>query len=171
VTHNPHYYAWARLNGGLAPAPVAAAALPACAFPTLGELVAISNDPVVLEYHRYLVHIKFTVLLREQRQQNQDNADLRVLYMAGLYNKRSFGDCLLDRFIKAQMSRRRREVYEMVYAAGGDLLLTAAATASATATASLKQLLAYGDECLRKLSDQYGVDCGSLCPSVEDAGV
>lgn len=173
VTHNPHYYAWARLNGGLAP--VAQATVPTAqqcnTFPTLAEIVAVCKDPVIIEYHRYLVHIKSTVLFWLLGT-NDDTVHLRVLYMAGDHNKRSFCDCLLDSFIRAQQRRRRRQVYEMVCAAGGDLLrgLSVEAEAAKAATA-LKQLLAYGDECLRKLSDQYGTDCGSLCPSIENAGV
>ena len=158
ATHNPHYYAWARLNGGLAPVQ------DPCTFPTLAQVCAVYNDPVILEYHRYLVHIRSTVLLTAAAA--EDNAYLRVLYMAGVYNKQSFCECLLDNFIKAQTDRRRRQIYEMVYAAGGDLLRGSAAAAAA---AALKQLLAYGDECLRKLSDQHGTYCGSLF--IEDTGV
>lgn len=156
ATHNPHYYAWARLNRGLAPVREERHAA-ACAFPTLAELVAICNDPVILEYHRQLVHIKATVLTG-QLPQHEDNTDLRVLYMAGEYSKYTFTESLLDRFIKLQMRRRRRQVYEMVYTVGGDLLRNC----TSVCALELKQLLAYGDECLRKISDQYGADCGSL---------
>jgi hypothetical protein len=177
VTHNPHFYEWARKNGTLQRAdipnnycnnyPNFIDLYRACLkhnnsnepIMTLEEAAKSdsedANITVLLEYHRLVHHIKAaqidTVLLEPN-----DNYDLRVRYMANELHADRFKQLLSQRDRLYRKNISGRFIYDMVYQASGDLFRNIISGQNlAQARADFRRLFMYGNECLRGLEDRW----------------
>ena len=180
ITHNPHFYEWARKNGGLPRNPTD---VPVCnqyplywdIFNSFNENVRKSNmsDPslslqvmdtkdddvssirIITEIYRYIHHIK-QVLVDEIPLEATDNYDLRVRYLANELSTEKFKQLLQQRDAVFRKSLAARYIYDMVHQASGDLFQNLISGHTAIRVrADFKHLFQYGNECLRRLEDRY----------------
>jgi hypothetical protein len=178
LTHNPHYYEWARKNGGLARHPedldVRCNGLPSyrsiisvfsdeaksakrgSSFNEMSEKTDdASSLQILTEIYRYVNHIK-VYLVDTVALEPRDNFAWRIRYMANEMDIERF-KLLLD-----QQDKQYRKclagyhVYNMIYQASGDLfrnLITSRAPLNVRE--EFKNLFAYGNRCLINLEDTY----------------
>jgi len=159
ITHNPHFYMWARLNGGLARTPGDIPNNFCNNYPTLNDIYNLPYDHYnerLCEYHRYVHHNKATIIDRIPLFA-EDNLDLRVRYLANELDKTRFCDLLCQRDSVYRRNLSKRSVHDMVYQAAGDLFRNYLSGQQGALTCEdFGKLFAYGNECLRRLEDRYG---------------
>jgi len=184
ITHNPHYYDWARKNGTLGRV-VGDIPNNFCNnFPTHTELheSIISRDSstidlgafsemsveqarkdfsdvgcyiIILEYYQHINHIKATIIDRIVLEPI-DNYDLRVRYMANELSLDKFKQLLAQRDRVYRKNLSGRFIYDMVYQASGDLFRNVISGQDlASVRADCRRLFMYGNECLRGLEDRW----------------
>jgi hypothetical protein len=154
ITHNPHFYEWARKNGGLSRA---AGDVPnnfCNSYPTLAQLIAANAADSIIEYHRQMIHLKAT-LIDKIPLLAPDNFILRVRYLANEITAAKFKELIVcyDGVFRKNLSGRF--IYDMIYQASGDLFRNLICTKGDLGEDFVK-LFAYGNECLRMLDDRYG---------------
>ena len=184
ITHNPHFYDWARKNGTLGRA-VGDIPNNFCNnYPTHMELhdSIISRDSrtidlgafsemsleqarkdfsdvgcyiILIEYYQYIHHVKATIIDRIVLEP-VDNYDLRVRYMANELTLDKFRLLLAQRDRVYRKNLSGRFIYDMVYQASGDLFRNAIAGQDlASVRADFRKLFMYCNECLRGLEDRW----------------
>lgn len=184
IVHNPHFYEWARKNGGLARHPLDQADLVCDRFIDIYDLRNcftleevddeisnwIADDAcqdrrssyqVLMKIHRYVHHVK-GLYVDGQRLEPNDNNDLRVRYLANELAESRFKQLLLQRDTVFKKGLMLRHIYDMIYKASGDLFRNLydkrlELNPDLATRQEFKQLFAYGNECLRRLEDRYGV--------------
>jgi len=180
ITHNPHFYEWARRNGGLARHP---GDMPICnqypgiwdiyisfdentrrangSKPSLGlkyyesKTDAVSSLRIITEIYRYIQHMKQIIMDRIPLQA-ADNYDLRVRYLVNELPVDKFKQLLQQRDIEFRKSIASYYIYDMIYQATGDIFRNLKDGRDHIHIRSdFKRLFQYGNECLRRLEDRY----------------
>jgi hypothetical protein len=184
ITHNPHFYDWARKNGTLGRV---AGDVPnnfCNNYPTHTEIhdSIIGRDSrtidlgafsemtveqarkdfsdvasyiILLEYYQHIHHVKSTIIDRIPLEQT-DNYDLRVRYMANELSLDKFKQLLAQRDRVYRKNLSGRFIYDMVYQASGDLFRNLISGQKLTEVrADCRRLFMYGNECLRGLEDRW----------------
>lgn len=183
TVHNPHFYEWARKNGGLARHPLDEPT--ACdrfidvydlrncfsieeVSDEIGDLTTLdtlkdrrSSYQVLMKIHRYVHHVK-GVYVDGQRLEPNDNNDLRVRYLTNELVESRFKQLLLQRDTVFKKGLALRHIYDMIYKASGDLFRNLyderfESHPDLATRDEFKRLFHYGNECLRRLEDRYGV--------------
>lgn len=181
VTHNPHYYEWMRRNGGLPRAPGDIPGGGCNAFPMVHELLAtkpevgtqvrdnranflLTKTPTVVdgEMLYYLLLTNYHAQLQHVYAHNNrpiarpDNFELRVKLLTKEIDEDHF-KVLLQRLDKAYRKNvAKKHVYDMTYAAAGDILRNCMAAVSFQETvAQIEGLLKYSNTALERIEKGY----------------
>jgi hypothetical protein len=183
VTHNPHFYEWARKNGTLERVAGDVPNNICNNFPQHNDLTMAINihwdgfdwdsysimtieaaarldskeaDFVILcEYHRYVNHIKHTIIDRIALVA-EDNYDLRVRYLVNELSETQFKGLLAHRDLNFKKNLAKRFIYDMVYQASGDLFRNfVGGQGIGQVRLELRRLCQYGNSCFDALSDRY----------------
>ena len=183
VTHNPHYYQWMRMNGGMPR--TAGDYLPnhCNRRPVYWEIYDSFNtqapdkitdgyilydhksttlyecNNMILELYRYLEHVNATII-QTVSTEPVSNFDLRVRYMAKEIDIEKFKSLILQRDNVWQREQNKRLIYDTVYQASGDLFKNLIGKQNPFEVVSdFKRLFIYGNECLRQVEDRYKCRC------------
>jgi hypothetical protein len=180
VTHNPHYYEWMRRNGGLPRAPGDIPGGGCNAFPLIGEILQSkpdiaeqvrlcrihalihANSTVDGELLQYLLLTNYHAALQHTHAHNNhpiarpDNFVLRVKHLANTIDEPQF-KVLLQRADKAYRKNvAKKHVYDMAYAAAGDILRNCMAAVSFQETVThIEGLLKYSNTALERIEKAY----------------
>jgi hypothetical protein len=180
VTHNPHYYQWMRMNGGMPRTPGDYLPNQCNQRPVYWDIYdsfdkqaknIIPNQTVnecttlyecnnmLLELYRYMDHVNATII-QPVSTDPVSNFDLRVRYMAKEIDIEKFKALILQRDAVWQREQSKRLIYDTVYQASGDLFRNLIAKQSPFEVVSdFKRLFIYGNECLRQVEDRYKCRC------------
>jgi hypothetical protein len=181
VTHNPHYYEWMRRNGGLPRAPGDIPGGGCDAFPVVHQILSAKPDvgrqvidsranflltktPTVVdgELLYYLLLTNYHAQLQHVYAHNNrpiarpDNFVLRVKLLTKEIDEDHF-KVLLQRQDKAYRKNvAKKHVYDMTYAAAGDILRNCMAAVSFQETvAQIVGLLKYSNTALERVEKGY----------------
>lgn len=182
ITHNPHFYDWARKNGTLGRTDVPnnfcnnypsygdihesiigrdSRTIDLGAFSEMSveqarkDFSDVGSYIILLEYHQQIHHVKATIIDRIDLVQT-DNYDLRVRYMANELSLDKFKQLLAQRDRVYRKNLSGRFIYDMVYQASGDLFRNVISGQDlASVRADFRRLFMYGNECLRGLEDRW----------------
>jgi hypothetical protein len=180
VTHNPHYYEWMRRNGGLPRAPGDIPGGGCNAFPLIGEILQSkpdiaeqvrlcrihalihANSTVDGELLQYLLLTNYHAVLQHTHAHNNhpiarpDNFVLRVKHLTNTLDEQQF-KVLLQRADKAYRKNvAKKHVYDMAYAAAGDILRNCMAGVSFQETVThIESLLKYSNTALERIEKAY----------------
>jgi len=180
ITHNPHYYEWMRRNGGLPRAPGDNPG--GCnAFPGLGDLInskphilqavqkgrkhsrelkdTVIDDPeflsylIITEYHRILQHAQ---AYNRRPIPRPDNFELRVKFLTNEIDEKTF-KVKLQRIDKGyRKSVAKKHIYDMTYAAAGDILInTLSGTSFIDTKVQIDTLFTYSNKALERIEKGY----------------
>ena len=183
VTHNPHFYEWARKNGTLERV---AGDIPnnicnnypqhndltmtisrycddfdwsAYSIMTVEDASQLNSKEadfvIVCEYHRYINHIKHTIVDRIALVA-EDNYDLRVRYLVNELSESQFKGLLMQRDLRFRKNLAKRFIYDMAYQASGDLFRNFVGGQDISEVRlELRRLYQYGNSCFDALCDRY----------------
>ena len=186
-THNPHYYEWMRLNGGLPRAPGDLPGANICGFPLWSAVRASHGGIIIKEWKRMTDNILMNplgllsdtdfigVVLANYHQQlvhhnaiNRnpvpavDNHVLRVKLLTKEIDETKF-KVLIQRVDKAyRKSLAKKQIYDMTYLAGGDIMRNCIGGVSFDDTIKLLEaLFNYSNSSLKRIANGYSctVDC------------
>jgi hypothetical protein len=195
VTHNPHYYEWMRRNGGLPRAPGDAPG--GCnEFPLTSDLMnakqavklqlinsrqnALALKDTLLDDPEYLSYLRLSKYHQELQHihahnntpiRRPDNFVLRVKLLTKEIPECAF-KVTLQRDDKAYRKRvAKKHVYDMAYAAAGDILRNCIAqTSFADTLTQIESLLQYSNTALERIEKAYSckADKYKLMPFTEE---
>ena len=181
VTHNPHYYEWMRRNGGLPRAPGDNPGGGCNAFPLIHEILTTKPDVaaqvretrantlltkvstvvegemlyymLLTNYHAQLQHV---YAHNNHPIARPDNFNLRVKLLTKEIDEDHF-KVLLQRLDKAYRKNvAKKHVYDMTYAAAGDILRNCMTQVSFQETlAYIEGLLKYSNTALERIEKGY----------------
>ena len=155
-THNPHYYEWMRLNGGLPRAP---GDIVGCGFPRWADVLAMEKDSKYVNrlawYHRKVSHFQGVV---NRDVGPIDNYSCRIQLLAKEITEEKF-KTLIQRKDKAwRKSTAKKQIYDMTYVAAGDIFRNClAGTSFKEACLSLEALFKYSNKSFERIA--VGYDC------------
>jgi len=155
-THNPHYYEWMRLNGGLPRAP---GDIVGCGFPRWAVVFAIDKDSKYANrlawYHRQVIHFNDIV---NRDVEPIDNYNCRIQLLTKEISEEKF-KTLIQRKDKAwRKSTAKKQIYDMTYVAAGDIFRNCLAGSSfKEACLSLETLFKYSNKSFERIA--VGYDC------------
>lgn len=182
ITHNPHYYEWMRRNGGMPRAPGDNPGMPGCNdFPLVNQL--LTAKPETLEkckYSRlnakalgnsliddadqlnYLLltnyHAQFQHIHAHNRApiQRPDHFELRVKLLVKEIDDATFKTKLQREDKAYKKCLAKKHVYDMTYAAAGDILRNCIAAVSFAETLQqLENLIKYSNSALERIEKGY----------------
>lgn len=157
-THNPHYYEWMRLNGGLPRAP---GDIVGCGFPVWPEIYALpgfrsdASSSLLSKYFREVLHFNDVV---NRTITPVDNYNIRIQLLTKEITEEKFR-VRIQQIDKAHRKCvAKKHIYDMTYVAAGDIFRNCIAGTSYNETvSSLKALFEYSNTSLTRIA--VGYDC------------
>jgi hypothetical protein len=116
--HNPHYYDYMRINGGLPREPGDA---PCGGLPSMDAMYRCVRHPYIPVIHRMHGHIQHVVLNRYHTDFVEDNRDIRIKFMLSDFTDEVFKRKLQQREKARQKKTDIRQVLEMYQTVTVDL--------------------------------------------------